>query len=156
MTETSVGAPSSLRAQLARLAAAGLLHRVQKEVDPAWELSAVARQMFLQPDPERRYAIVFERVRGSQYPVVVGALAASRTIYADGLEVAPDAILERWAAALRAPIEPRLVEGGLPDEIVVEGDAVDLTTLPIPTWTPTRDGAPYIGGPYCITQDPDT
>jgi UbiD family decarboxylase len=156
MTDITVGAPSGLRAHLARLASRGLLHTVTKEVDPAWELTSVARRVFMQADPERRYAIVFERVRGSRFPVVVGALAASRTIYAAGLDVAPAGILERWSAALRAPIEPRLIEGGLPDEIVLEGDDIDLAALPIPTWTPTRDGAPYIGGPYCITQDPAT
>jgi 4-hydroxy-3-polyprenylbenzoate decarboxylase len=68
----------------------------------------------------------------------------------------PREILERWASALQAPIAPRLVEGGLPDEVAVEGDAVDLTALPIVTWTPTRDVGPYVAGPCCITRDPDT
>jgi UbiD family decarboxylase len=150
------GAPHDLREHLARLEERVLLQRVRAEVDPAWELSSVARQVFLQHRPEDRYAIVFERVRGSPYAVVVGALAATREVYALGLGITPADLNERWAAALRAPIQPRLVDGGLPDEVVQEGNAVDLTSLPIPTWTPTRDGGPYIGGPYCVTKDPET
>src|SRR5215208_2849470 len=123
---------SALRAHLQRLEERGLLHRVRAEVDPAWEIASVARQVFL------------------------GALAASREVYAVGLGVEPAEINERWAAALRAPLEPRLLEGGLPDETVLEGDAVDLTALPIPTWTPTRDAAPFVAGPYCITRHPDS
>jgi 4-hydroxy-3-polyprenylbenzoate decarboxylase len=152
---TEVGA-SALRAHLQRLAERGLLQRVAAEVDPAWEIASVARQVFLQRRPERRYALLFERVRGHSQPVVVGALAASREVYAAGLGIAPSEINERWATALRAPLEPRLVDGGLPDETALEGDAVDLTALPIPTWTPTRDGAPYVAGPYCITRHPET
>jgi 4-hydroxy-3-polyprenylbenzoate decarboxylase len=105
-------APRDLREQLTRLEARGLVHRVRAEVDPAWELSAVARQVFLQARPEHRYALIFERVRGSDYPVVVGALAASRAVYAVSLGVAPEEIGARWATALREPLEPRLVEGG--------------------------------------------
>lgn len=156
MSQEAPGAPRDLREHLARLEARGRLHRVGVEVDPTWELSSVARQVYLQRRPEDRYAVVFERVRGSPYPVVVGALAATREVYALGLGVAPADLNERWAAALRSPIQPRLVEGGLPDEIVLQGDDVDLTTLPIPIWTPTRDGGRYIGGPYCVTKDPDT
>src|SRR4051794_34039742 len=150
-------APRDLREHLARLEARGLVHRVAAEVDPNWEITSVARQVFLQARLERRYALVFERVRGHEHPVVVGAMAGSQTIYAAGLGVGePREILDRWASALRAPIAPRLVEGGLPDEVAVEGDAVDLTKLPIVTWTPTRDAAPYVAGPCCITRDPDT
>jgi 4-hydroxy-3-polyprenylbenzoate decarboxylase len=147
---------SALRAHLQRLEERGLLHRVRAEVDPTWEIASVARQVFLQRRPERRYALLFERVRGHTQAVVIGALAASREVYAVGLGVEPAAINERWAAALRTPLEPRLLEGGLPDETVLEGDAVDLTALPIPTWTPTRDAAPFVAGPYCITRHPDS
>ena len=87
---------------------------MRAEVDPAWEITSVARQVFLQAQPERRYALLFERVRGYSQPVVVGALAASPAVYAAGLGVAPSDILERWATALRAPVEPRLGDGGLP------------------------------------------
>ncbi len=145
-----------LRDQLARFAARGLVHHVSAEVDPAWEVAAVARQVFLQARPEQRYALVFERVRGAAHPLVVGALAGSRAIYAAGLGVEPEGIAARWVQALQQPIEPRVVEGGLPDEVVLEGDAVDLTRLPLPTWTPTRDGAPYVAGPVCVTRDPET
>ncbi|HZU04671.1 MAG TPA: UbiD family decarboxylase [Chloroflexota bacterium] len=156
MSAHGAGAPGSLREQLARLEARGLLHRVRAEVDPTWELASIVRQVFRQHRPERRYALLFERVRGHALPVVVGALAASRAVYATGLGVAPEAILERWATALRCPLEPRLSTGRLPDELVLQGEAVDLTALPIPVWTPTRDAAPYIAGPCCITRDPET
>jgi 4-hydroxy-3-polyprenylbenzoate decarboxylase len=155
MTE-STGAARDLREHLARLEGLGLLHRVAAEVDPDWELSCILRQVFLQARPERRYAVLFERVRGHAQPVVVGALGASRAVYAAALGIPPAALLERWAAALGNPIPPRLVEGGLTDEVVLEGDAVDLTALPAVVWTPTHDGGPYIAGPYVVTCDPES
>src|SRR5581483_5080724 len=106
-TAVETGAPRDLRAHLGGLEARGLLQRVRAEVDPAWEITSVARQVFLQARPERRYALLFERVRGYAYPVVVGALAASRAVYAAGLGVPPADILARGATALRAPIPPR-------------------------------------------------
>ncbi len=154
--ESAATGTSVLRAHLRELEERGLLQRVKAEVDPAWEIASVARQVFLQRRPERRYALLFERVRGHTQPVVVGALAASRAVYAAGLGIAPEEINERWAAALRAPLEPRLLDAPPAGETALEGDAVDLTALPIPTWTPTRDGAPYVAGPYCITRHPET
>src|SRR3954464_8765357 len=115
-TAVQTGAPRDLRAHLAGLEARGLLQRVRTEVDRAWEITSVARQVFLQARPERRYALLFERVRGHVHPVVVGALAASRAVYAAGLGVTPAEILGRWATALRSPVEPRLLDVGLPDE----------------------------------------
>jgi 4-hydroxy-3-polyprenylbenzoate decarboxylase len=153
VSEQPTAAPGDLRTHLAGLEARGLLQRVRAAVDPTWEIASVVRRVFQHHPPRGRYALLFERVEGHAAPVVVGALAASREVYAAGLGVAPGGLLEHWARALRAPIAPRQVEGGLLDEEVLEGDAVDLTALPIPTWTPMRDGAPYVAGPWCVTRD---
>ena len=40
-------------------------------------------------------------------------------------------------------------------EVIVEGDDVDLSTLPVPIWTPEKDAGPYLT-PLWITKDPDS
>ena len=59
--ESAAIGTSVLRAHLRGLEERGLLQRVKAEVDPAWEIASVARQVFLQRRPERRYALLFER-----------------------------------------------------------------------------------------------
>ncbi|MBV6459535.1 MAG: 3-octaprenyl-4-hydroxybenzoate carboxy-lyase [Fimbriimonadaceae bacterium] len=50
---------------------------------------------------------------------------------------------------------PKTVERGVCQEVVMQGDDVDLTTLPILTCWP-EDGGPYITLPLVFTYDPET
>jgi UbiD family decarboxylase len=134
----------------------GLLNRVEAEVDKDWELSTVARQIFLHVPEHQRYAIQFDRVKGFHMPVVVGAFGASREVYAFGLDATPEQLLERWADALARPIQPELVATAPCQEIVLTGDDVNLCALPVPTWTPPVDPGPFLTATCVITQDPET
>ncbi len=134
----------------------GLLHHVEAEVDKDWELSTVARQMYLHLPEHQRFAIQFDRVKGFNMPVVVGAFGASREVYAYGIDARPDDLLERWADALARPIQPDLVETAPCQEIVLTGDQVDLSALPVPTWTPPVDPGPFFTATCVITKDPTT
>ncbi len=148
--------PSALRAHLQRLEARGLLQHVTAEVDKDWELACIARQVLLKLPRSQRYALQFDRVKGYEMPVVVGALGVNREVYAAGLDTTPDQVVHRWTRAFAQPIDPVIVGDRLPDEVCLEGKAVDLMRLPIPTWTPTKDGAPYLAGGCSLTKDPDT
>ena len=66
-----------LRTHLRALEEHGLLRRVHREVDRKWELSAIVRWIHMGHEEARRYAVLFERVKGHETPVVVGAIGMS-------------------------------------------------------------------------------
>jgi len=60
-----------LQEYLARLEEAGKLHHITKPVDPAWEVSAVTRNMFERYSWDERKALYFDKVGQSKFPLVV-------------------------------------------------------------------------------------
>ncbi len=147
---------ADLREYLAALERAGKLHRIAREVDKNWEVAAVARRVFQHIPPERRPALLFERVQGHTVPIACGLLGASRQVYALALETTVEGIGARWEQAQQAPIPPEIVASGPCKEVICHGDAVDLGYLPVPTWTVGHDPAPFFTSPFVVTKDPDT
>lgn len=152
----------SLRELLAHLEKHGKLQRVRQEVDKDWEIACITRRVMTQP-PEKRYAILFDRIKGFRTPVVTGAIGASREIYAMALGVAvnggridKEEIHAKWVEALATPLEPLRVDAGPCKENIVKENEVDLLRFPIPTWTPTQDAAPYLSAGSVIQKDPET
>ncbi|HBO96656.1 MAG TPA: hypothetical protein DD648_01220, partial [Candidatus Omnitrophica bacterium] len=93
-----------LRSYLAALEERGKLKRVRKEVDKDWEIAAVCRQLFYKMAPAKRPALMFERIKGFNIPLVAGVLGASREIYAIGLETdTVEGINRKWDQALEKP-----------------------------------------------------
>ena len=147
---------ADLRAFLHRLEACGKLRRISKPVDKDWEIAAVSKVAFERiPEPQRA-ALMFERVQGFDIPVVTGALGSSRSIYCLVLDCDVGDVQRKWADAELRPLTPKLVSAGPAQENVWQGDKVDLTRLPIPTWTVGQDPAPYITSGYVITADPES
>ena len=152
------------REYLSRLEKAGKLVRVRREINKDTELMPLVRLQFRGLPEEDRRAFLFERVadgHGRRYsmPVVIGALAASREIYALGMGCHPEEVMERWTEALRHPIPPRLVSRGPVQEVIIEGDALErdgLGLIPIPISTPGYDNAPYTTATHWVTKDPET
>ncbi len=143
----------------------GLLKTIDKEVDKNWELSAIARWVYLGFSEEERFALKFDRVSGHSMPVVVGALGASYKTLALALEIPlspPKAevigqVRQRWIRALRAPRPPVMVTDGRCRENILKGEKLDVHILPAPVWTPGKDGGlGYLSSPYHIAKDPDT
>lgn len=132
------------------------LRRVSKEVDKDWELACIARWVFESVPEDERYGLWFENVKGFNVPVVLGALGASREVYALALETTPDKIYEKWCRALTHPIPPVPAEKAPVKEVIKKGREVDLFEIPVPTFTPGRDDGPYISSSAVITKDPDT
>lgn len=147
---------NDLREYLVKLEKKNLLKRVKVEVDKDWELSCVSRMMYLHLPEKKRYAIMFDNVKGYDIPVVNGALGASRDVYATALETTVNKIHEKWLYALLNPIEPKMVSDAPCKENILMGEDVDLTKFPIPIWTPGKDAAPYITSPYVFTKDLET
>lgn len=133
-----------MREHLAALEARGKLRRIKKEVSHTSELACLARWMYQGLAPSERFGLFFENVKGHTIPVVTAVLGASPETFAIALETTPDQINQKWVQALSNPIPPRQVSSGPCQEFVYTGDQVDLGRLPIPVWTPGKDGAPYL------------
>lgn len=160
---------SDFRTHLQNLEAMGLLKHVTTEVDKNWEISAVMRWVYHGNSETKRYAVMFDRVKGYSIPVVVGAIGASYMTYAVSLGLDPTRpkpdlmgeIRKRWIKAINHPIEPILVKSGPCKENILLGDKVDIHKLPVPVWTPEKDrywkeGYGFLTSPFHITKDPET
>jgi UbiD family decarboxylase len=100
---------------------------VSREVDPAYEITALVVK--LERELRRRPVLLFEKVKGTLFPVLTN-LHASRARLALALNAAPDALLATYLRAMDKPIPARVVSGGPVKEVVLQGGDVDLRRLP--------------------------
>ena len=128
----------------------GMLRRISREVDPVSELAAVGKRL------EPGSGAYFEKVRGSDIPVITG-LATSRERMAASLGLSFEELLERFGQALEAPTPCILApsEGHPVKERVLKGDQVDLGLLPA-CLHHEKDSARYLTAALCIVRDPRT
>ncbi|MEE2761266.1 MAG: UbiD family decarboxylase [Pseudomonadota bacterium] len=152
---------------LARLEVAGMVRRIEVQVNKDTELHPLVRWQYRGgiPDEERK-AFIFSHVtdatgRGYDMPVVVGALAGSRAIYRAGLGVDTGGVGPLWRRAIEQPLTPVEVTDAPCQEVVIDGDDLmgsgkGLDALPVPISTPGYDSAPYITAGNFVTRDPDT
>ncbi len=143
------------------------LKRVRLEVDPEYEIGEIAMRSVKQSGP----ALLFERVKGSPYPVAINFLGSDRRIeLALGrhpqqvgnelkrlMEAAmpprPKKLLDEWRTVGRVlAAAPRRVKKAACQEI---DDAPDLRRLPILKCWP-KDGGKFITFGMVLTHDPDT
>jgi 4-hydroxy-3-polyprenylbenzoate decarboxylase len=163
---------ASLRSFVDRLERGGELVRIGRECDPWLEIAHIAdRAMKL---PGGGPALLFERVRGSRYPLVINAFGSARRMaWALGVEsideharalaelVGPEVPESLWDKLKMLPklgrvagSLPKSTRGSAPCQEVVEHDP-DLRALPILTCWP-GDGGPFLTLPIVITRDPET
>ena len=133
-----------LRSLMTQLERDGMLRRVAKAVDRTWEPGSLVKWMFQALPDDQRFAMLFENVTGSSIPLLIGAIGASTRGFAAVLGVAPSEINDTLVAALHDPRPPRIVDVGSCQAVVKLGGDASLNDLPIPTWTPEKDAAPYI------------
>jgi len=100
---------------------------VTQEVDPAYELTAIVVK--LERELKRRPVLLFEKVKGTRFPVLTN-LHASRSRLAAAMRCAPDAMLKTYLAAMDKPIPPKVVGTGPVKDVVLTGDRIDLHDLP--------------------------
>lgn len=148
----AAAAAKDLRSFLAELDADprhGLL-RIAREVDPHHELSAVVKRLEERGNP----AVLFERVRGSELPVLVSLCGTRRRIaFALGESVA--SAVPAFLHHLDHPIAARTVASGPVKEVRQLGAEVDLDALPIPVHTKV-DGGRYLTAAIGVVRDPAT
>jgi UbiD family decarboxylase len=100
---------------------------VSEEIDPAYEITALVVK--LERELKRRPVLLFEKVRGTRFPVLTN-LHASRARLALALGADPDGLLHAYLGAMERPRPPRVVKSGSVKEIVLTGNQVDLGALP--------------------------
>jgi 4-hydroxy-3-polyprenylbenzoate decarboxylase len=160
-------APADFQEHLANLEDAGLLVRIDREVNKDTELHPLVRWQFQGGlEEEQRRAFLFTNVVGADgrrfdMPVAAGALSASARIYALGMGCPVDDIGRAWTNAIGHPVPPVTVAMAACQEVIMTGDDLrgpgnGLARLPVPVSTPGFDAAPYLTATLCITKDPDT
>jgi UbiD family decarboxylase len=158
------GAPNAwrdLRDWLKLLEEHQQLMRITREVDPAEELAAIT---FMATRSGEAPAFLFENLKGntSDARILSNMLGASKERYALAVGIDPslgirDMITEtRRLMRHRIPPVEIAKEKASVNEIVLRGDDIDLTKLPVPVFWP-GDGGRYIGtGDITFTRDPDS
>jgi UbiD family decarboxylase len=138
----------SFRGIIERLEASDDLHRVDRSVDPRFELGAVLSLRDKGP------AQLFASVKGNDMPVV-GNVMNSRERVAALLGVEKSRLHVAILAALGRPLPPVVVDSAPVQEIVHEGDIDLARILPVPTWFEYEAG-PYITAGVIVAKDPET
>jgi len=163
--ETQLRVPADFQEHLANLDAAGLLVRIEREVNKDTELHPLVRWQFQGGlDEDERRAFLFTNVVGANgrhfdMPVAVGALSSSARIYALGMGRPVEDIGRAWTEAIAHPVPPVMVASPPCQEVVTTGADLSgegLSRLPVPVSTPGFDAAPYLTATLCITKDPET
>jgi UbiD family decarboxylases len=140
-----------LRSFLDALEARGDLLRVPGPVDWEYEAVALTRRTSDIEGP----ALLFDRVRDSSVPCLSGLFAAKRRVaWALGVD---EADLDTTYRAREDRSLAPTMSSGRPacQEIVLTGDQIDLTTLPILRHY-ERDGGRYVTAGLQVAKDPTT
>jgi 4-hydroxy-3-polyprenylbenzoate decarboxylase/2,5-furandicarboxylate decarboxylase 1 len=98
-------------------------------------------------------AIVFKN-NGTRFPLV-GGVYNSRAKSLIALQSTEDTVVERILTGLSKRIAPVMVDNAPVHENNIAGDAIDLSTLPVPKYSP-EDGGPYITPGIVVSKDPET
>jgi UbiD family decarboxylase len=100
---------------------------VSKEVDPAYEITALVVK--LEQEARRRPVMLFEKVKGTPFPVLTN-LHASRSRLALAMNAAPADMLRSYLRAMERPIPPRVVATGPVKDVILTGGRINLYDLP--------------------------
>jgi 4-hydroxy-3-polyprenylbenzoate decarboxylase len=163
---------SDLREFIAQLEAKGDLKRVRAEVSPRLEMTEICDRVLRADGP----ALLFERPRGHEIPVLANLFGSVRRIAA-AMGVADAAALRdvgKMLAFLREPeppkglrdlwekfpvwkqllnMPPKTVSAAPSQEIILEGSEVDLARLPVQTCWP-QDAGPLVTWGLTVTRGP--
>jgi 2,5-furandicarboxylate decarboxylase 1 len=127
------------------------LVRIQRTVDPKFELSAVLRKL---QQLGKFPAVIFEKVTGSEMPVCTN-LFASRRRLALAFDSTEERVLTDYMQREDVRMQPKRVRSAPVREHVLTGARVDVRRLPIITHC-EKDAGPYITSAVGIFRDPDS
>jgi len=161
-----------LRDFIAQLEQSGELKRIKTEVDPYLEMTEISDRVLKKAGP----ALLFENVKGHSIPVLANLFGTPKRVAMGMGEDSVSALREvgKLLAFLKEPEPPKGLKDALStlpkykkvldmavkkikrapcQQIVLEGDAVDLSKIPIQTCWPD-DVAPLITWGLVVTKGP--
>lgn len=125
--------------------------RIKESVNRKFEMTSLVFELDrLGKSP----VVIFENVEGSKMPVVTN-IAGNRNLLAHCLKTSAADLPTTFRDRCQNYIPSEVVSKGAWDDIVLEGDQVDLTQLPIP-FQFSVDAAPYITAGQVTARDPET
>lgn len=139
-----------LRDYLEYLESKGDLVEIDKEISTKYEIVALTRQSSDIEGP----ALMFTNVKGYNFPVLSGLFGAERRV-SEAFNVKKEDFHDFYVKNERNVVKPQLVDSPPCQEIVLTGDDIDLTKLPILTHY-EKDGGPYITAGLQMATHPDT
>jgi 2,5-furandicarboxylate decarboxylase 1 len=145
--------PKDLRSFIAQLEAKSPeeIARVNKPLSPRYEISALLTHL----EKTKRFPLLFfEKVKGSNAPVVINA-QASRRLMAIALDGKPEDLARKFGERQSKPIPPVEVTEAPVQEVTKLADEADLTEVPMLTHYDVN-AAPYITAGIVVAADPDT
>jgi 2,5-furandicarboxylate decarboxylase 1 len=125
--------------------------RIKTPVSTRLEMTSV---IFELDRANRSPVVIFENVEGHSMPVVTN-VAGSRKLLAACLNVGEEDLPNAFRERSQNYLPCEVVAKASWEEVVIEGDDVDLTTLPIP-YQFSVDCAPYITAGQMTARDPVT
>jgi UbiD family decarboxylase len=123
--------------------------RIRSEVSLRLEPAAVVFEL---ERLNRSPVVIFESIGADSMPLITN-VAGNRTLLAACLGVDPNDLAARFRERCQTYIPVATVKNAPWQDVVLEGDAVDLTALPIPLQF-SCDAAPYITAGQITARDP--
>jgi 2,5-furandicarboxylate decarboxylase 1 len=123
--------------------------RIREPVDLRFETTSIVFEL---DRAGKSPVVVFENVAGHSMPIVTN-VAGNRKLLAACLGVPVDDLPSAFRQRCQTYLPCDLVDNPAWDEVVIEGDDVDLAKLPIPLQF-SVDGAPYITAGQISARDP--
>jgi len=162
-----------LRDFIEKLERDGELKRISQEIDPHLEMTEICDRTLRAGGP----ALLFENPKGSDMPVLANLFGTPRRVALGMGEESVDALREvgKLLAYLKEPeppkgmkdawqklpifkqvlnMSPKVVSRGPCQEVIIEGDDVDLAKIPVQTCWP-GDAGPLITWGLVVTRGPD-
>lgn len=128
------------------------LLELEQEVDPRYETAAIVAKLEAH---HRTPVVVFKKVKGSAWPVVSNVCGSTGRL-ALALGCGLKDLSARWAEACEKPIPPVLVTEAPVQQVVQQGEAVDLGALPALVYHEHDTTQPYVTGGVVAARDPNT
>jgi 4-hydroxy-3-polyprenylbenzoate decarboxylase len=161
-----------LRDYIRQLEQIGELKRIQAEVDPYLEITEICDRTLKAGGP----ALLFENVKGSDMPLLGNLFGTTRRVAMGMGEESVEALREvgKLLAQLKEPeppkgvrdawekipvfkkvldMAPKNIKKALCQQIIIQGDDVDLSRIPVQTCWP-EDAAPLITWGLVVTRGP--
>lgn len=123
---------------------------VSREVDPTFEITAITVK--LEQEAKRRPILLFEKVKGSDFPVLTN-VHAGRSRLATAIRAKPEEMQHAYLRAMEKPIDPKLATKASVKDVILTGEQVDLYKLP-QVWHHQDDAGPYITAAISFAKDP--